>query len=54
MNITIELDNPNTLIINALFDGAFVVVVFVAAVVTGLAVVAVEDEIMFAISQWIK
>jgi hypothetical protein len=53
VNITIELDNPNTLIINVLFDGAFVVAV-VAAGVTGLDVVAVEDEIMFAISQWIK
>jgi hypothetical protein len=58
VNITIELDNPNTLIINAIFDGAFVVVVVVVAAVAAAVVVdeglTVENVKLAIISPWIK
>ena len=71
MNITIELDNPNILITNAIFDVVFVValvvvvvvVVVVAVVVVVVVVVvvaedldgvAVNDDVKYATSQWIK
>jgi len=68
VNITIELDNPNILITNAIFDVVsvvalvVVVVVVVAVVVVAVVVVvaedldgvAVNDDVKYATSQWIK